>query len=626
MGESKFFNVGERTNVQEWHTGHPYNVAEEVITAGSIYTCLIAHVSDDFATDLAGASWLDIGAGGAAVPNWTAVLAIGAVSGGNNPALSDGDTLVAVNGGGSLNLRDGVDGTAHLTSDSGALNQGHVFISTTEASLGFNRVAGTAPTTGFKATVGTYEMFTAGSTSFASVDTSAAPVTHSSGQPFASVVSARNITVNLGVLRSVALGGDTYTVKTSNAAYIQGLAFANSGNELLMAPSSLASDKSIIVPDANGTLTLGTGTANTIPKFNSVNVLGDSNITDNGTSIIFSPNVAAATGSQFSFQSTTTSTDIEILNGGGIGKGAFINLAGTGADGDNMGIFNFQGGHIDFFADPLASTVNLRLTILREGNLFLGALQEAGISATGSPNRTFGIELGNTPTSGVANVSQLYTQDWSGAGTATLHMINEQGHVINLHEEGAVTTTQGIATALTSMGLLATSTIADVAVADGGTGASTASAARTNLGLGSIATEAETNYALLAGRAGGQTLIGGTASGEDLTLQSTSNATRGSIFFGSAQTSAYDEVNDRLGIGIAAPTGVLHIDQSSLTGALPVVKLDQADLSEELIDFIAVEATGNPVEDVGAKALTTTKFVRVAVNGVKLYIQVGTIA
>lgn len=35
-----------------------------------------------------------------------------------------------------------------------------------------------------------------------------------------------------------------------------------------------------------------------------------------------------------------------------------------------------------------------------------------------------------------------------------------------------------------------------------------------------------TQYALLAGRVGGQTLIGGTASGDDLTLQSTSHATR----------------------------------------------------------------------------------------------------
>lgn len=68
-----------------------------------------------------------------------------------------------------------------------------------------------------------------------------------------------------------------------------------------------------------------------------------------------------------------------------------------------------------------------------------------------------------------------------------------------------------------------------------------------------------TIYALLAGRASGQTLIGGTAAGEDLTLQSTSNATRGSIFLGSAANSQYDEVNDRLGIN-TTPTVDLDVD------------------------------------------------------------------
>lgn len=63
-------------------------------------------------------------------------------------------------------------------------------------------------------------------------------------------------------------------------------------------------------------------------------------------------------------------------------------------------------------------------------------------------------------------------------------------------------------------------------------------------------------YALLAGRAGGQTLIGGTASGENLTLSSTSHGTKGKILFG---TSGYDQVNNRLGIGTANPSYPLHV-------------------------------------------------------------------
>lgn len=46
------------------------------------------------------------------------------------------------------------------------------------------------------------------------------------------------------------------------------------------------------------------------------------------------------------------------------------------------------------------------------------------------------------------------------------------------------------------------------------------------------------------------TLLGNTTSGANLTLQSTSNATKGKLLFG---TSAYDEVNNRLGIGTASP-------------------------------------------------------------------------
>jgi len=54
------------------------------------------------------------------------------------------------------------------------------------------------------------------------------------------------------------------------------------------------------------------------------------------------------------------------------------------------------------------------------------------------------------------------------------------------------------------------------------------SVARTTLGLGTMATATEANYALLAGRGGGQILIGGTGPNDMLTLQATSgNATTG---------------------------------------------------------------------------------------------------
>ena len=56
---------------------------------------------------------------------------------------------------------------------------------------------------------------------------------------------------------------------------------------------------------------------------------------------------------------------------------------------------------------------------------------------------------------------------------------------------------------------------------------------------------------LSTGISGGQSVIGGTAASNSLTLSSTTNATKGKILVG---TSAYDEVNNRLGIANSSPT------------------------------------------------------------------------
>lgn len=73
--------------------------------------------------------------------------------------------------------------------------------------------------------------------------------------------------------------------------------------------------------------------------------------------------------------------------------------------------------------------------------------------------------------------------------------------------------------------------------------------------------------------------------------------------------------------------GRLSIDQGDATAAIAVLDLDQADLSEEFIQFTAAIGVGNPIEAVGAKTLTTTHFVFITLNGtLGRYIQVGTIA
>jgi len=80
---------------------------------------------------------------------------------------------------------------------------------------------------------------------------------------------------------------------------------------------------------------------------------------------------------------------------------------------------------------------------------------------------------------------------------------------------------------------LATQVQGVLPVANGGTGSATG--ALNHSGLANLAADSHSQYALLAGRTGGQTLVGGTASSENLNLQSTSHATKGRVNFGGGQ-------------------------------------------------------------------------------------------
>jgi len=137
-----------------------------------------------------------------------------------------------------------------------------------------------------------------------------------------------------------------------------------------------------------------------------------------------------------------------------------------------------------------------------------------------------------------------------------------------------------------------------------GAGAWTAIPAQDHGALGGLADDDHTQYAALAGRAGGQTLVGGTASGDDLTLQSSSDGTKGSILLG---TSAYDEVNNRLGIGTATPTVQLDVvGDGAISGDLAVTGTitsagfvsPQATVQLSAANIIGMSAT--PVELVAA--------------------------
>lgn len=87
-----------------------------------------------------------------------------------------------------------------------------------------------------------------------------------------------------------------------------------------------------------------------------------------------------------------------------------------------------------------------------------------------------------------------------------------------------------------------------------------------------------------------------------------------------------DAGSDRVGVGVGVPLGKLHIDQSSGTGAIPTLFLDQGDDDQAMIALTATVGTGNAIEAVGAKTLTTTHFIKATITGVgTVYIPCGTI-
>ncbi|MEE9528432.1 MAG: hypothetical protein V3V88_00065, partial [Dehalococcoidia bacterium] len=74
-----------------------------------------------------------------------------------------------------------------------------------------------------------------------------------------------------------------------------------------------------------------------------------------------------------------------------------------------------------------------------------------------------------------------------------------------------------------------------------------------NLAVGDV----HTQYVLLNGRAGGQTIHGGTGLGDDLKLQG--NTSLATIIFGANGVSVYDEATDSLGLNTTLPAEKFHI-------------------------------------------------------------------
>lgn len=133
---------------------------------------------------------------------------------------------------------------------------------------------------------------------------------------------------------------------------------------------------------------------------------------------------------------------------------------------------------------------------------------------------------------------------------------------------------------------------------------------------GAISNDTFLQYALLAGRAGGQTLIGGTGAGDDLTLNSTSNAVKGDIllntgggFVGVGTTSPIS----RFQVGTNSATGSsFHVDNSVVAqGSVRITTDASANYLQSGLDTTAASAKDLRIGPYG----TTASWMTIANNG-----------
>jgi hypothetical protein len=200
-----------------------------------------------------------------------------------------------------------------------------------------------------------------------------------------------------------------------------------------------------------------------------------------------------------------------------------------------------------------SSTDTVTLTV-NEANLVLSNMSGTlGLTQGGTGQITAQLSM-NALAGGVTSGSYL-----RGNGTNVVLSAIQAADVPTLNQNTSGTASNITASSNTSLTTL--SNLVSVGTITTGVWNGTAIAHSALSGLTSG--DDHTQYLKLLGRASGQTVSGGTAASETLTINSTTHATKGKVIIAGAANLIGDEVNARVGVGTASPAARFHVKGSA---------------------------------------------------------------
>jgi len=352
-----------------------------------------------------------------------------------------------------------------------------------------------------------------------------------------------------------------------------------------------------------GELTLGT--SNTVRlHIDSTGNVGIG-VTDPGATLDVQSN-SAALGIQIRGRATSDLGSLRFLNNAGSAELSRI----EGEAGDKL---SFSTG----------SAVTERMVIDSAGNVGIGmATPGAGLDISKSFTSGTGI-ASNILTTQTGNGATVFGSkiDVTGQSTGTFTAVLTSGLDVNV--DGKFSSSKGMDTRL------AVTTVGGATVRDyfGGkfvvTGAKAASTAINQTYYGVYG---EVDNAGATGEGSIMYGLFGKATGVSTVYGLWASATGGSSNFGVFSSAGINHFNDEVGIGagLTVPTGQLHVDQASLTGAKPVLLLDQGDIDDTFIDFVGTSAADGTRSISSSTATASAKFgaIRIEINGVTKWIRV----